>query len=180
MILLENHARICNRYLVIGLLAKGKLDTRIEICAYDSTLCCAERGLSKLIKLLEELFLDRVGHLGCVNLFLVFADLVLLVLAKLGLDRAHLLTKEVIPLTSVYLASDLGLYLALALDEHHLLFKCYKKLFESGAGGHGLENALLVLVVDKRAGCDEIGKIPGLRDSLCSYSELLGEGGVYL
>ena len=180
MVAVKNLLCILNRNCLLTLDAEGVVEAGVKICAEHCSFCRAKGSLCKLRKLLVELFLNFLGHLCLGNSLVIFLKLVIVLkLAKLGLQRLYLLTKEVILLIFVNLLTDRLLNISLALEDHELLAKSQEKLLKSCSRCDGVKDGLLVLVIDEGRGGYEVGKVTGGSDCLGSKAHLLVKGGMH-
>ena len=105
--------------VVVGGDVPRQADQPVDVGADDADLRRGGRDPAHAVDFLDRPRLDLLGHAGLLDLLAQLVDLGLLrvVLAQLALDGLQLLAQDVLALGLVHLGLDLGLDLALQLED---------------------------------------------------------------
>ena len=105
--------------VVVGGDVPGQADQPVDVGPDDADLGRGGRDPAHAVDFLERARLDLLGHARGLDLLAQLVDLGLLrvVLAELALDGLQLLAQDVLALGLVHLGLDLGLDLALELED---------------------------------------------------------------
>ena len=157
---------------------KGEFETGVQITSHDRAFGGTVGSFREFVQLFVELFFHLFRQFGGGDLFVVFADLVIVVFAEFRLDCLDLLAEEIVLLTAVDLLLHLRLNIVLAGEDHALFAEGDEQFFQPRARTGRFQHALLVFIVDQRTGRRKVGKGQRVLHRKGGDTHLFGKGRV--
>ena len=166
MVLVEDLGGRFDIEVVGGGRVPGQGDEPVHVSPDDADLGRGRRDPAHAVDFLERPSLDFLGHAGRFDLLAKLVDLGLLgiLLAELALNCLQLLAQDVFPLGLVHLGLDLGLDLALQLEDLDLPAQEIRDELEPLEDVARLEQLHALLGRKVRAVRDHVGQQSGLAD----------------
>ena len=152
--------------VVVGGDVPRQADQPVDVGPDDADLRRGRRDPAHAVDLLDRPGLDLLGHARLLDLLAQLVDLGLLrvVLAQLALDGLELLAQDVLALGLVHLGLDLGLDLALQLEDLDLAAEEARDELQPLGDVDRLEQLLALLGGHVRAVGDHVGEQARLGD----------------
>src|SRR6476646_4837356 len=175
MVLIEDDLRLVEVALDLVLDAPRDRQQPVEVVAHDRGLGRHRAHLAELLQLAERLFLGFLRELGLLDLLLDLGEVVaaFLAVAKLLLDRLHLLVQVVLALRLLHLTLDAAPDLLLDLEHRDLALHQREHALEPLGDRGDLEYLLLLGDLDGEVRGDCVRQLRIVLD-LASGAEHLG------